>query len=96
MVDLKRSLEDFDKLRKEPGKCYATTSFAAGKFNKEDGGVLKLQGRDDIKVVILPGALRQTDTVYMKLVPDTSEGASFSPVVQCGPPGLSFEVRLTT
>lgn len=75
------------------GRCYATKDFAAGDFNAKDGGVLKFKDRDDIKLVILPDALSGSQRVYMKLMPDPLDGgANFSPVVECGPPGLNFQV----
>lgn len=94
MADLLRCIQKFNELANiEPGRCYATSTFAAGIFNKTDGGVLKLKGRDDIKLVILPGALSKTGQVYIKLLRNSlGTDASFSPVIECGPCGTVFEV----
>lgn len=92
--DLKKCIDAFNKEKIELGKCYAKRDFAAGEFSNRDGGVLRLKGRDDIKLVILPGALSKTERVHIKLLPESlRKGGSFSALIECGPSGLVFEVR---
>lgn len=78
------------------GICYATSGSAAGKFTPEDGGVLQLKDRDDIKLVIPPWALKKTEDMSLKLLeePVNSTSISFSPRVECSPDGLTFNVSI--
>lgn len=78
------------------GVCYETECLAVGIFGPE-GGRLKLAG-NKIILDIPHGALTDSQTIHIyiqdKPEPNSSPAYCFSPVVQCGPNNLQFEVSL--
>lgn len=80
----------------ESGQCSATADRADGKFTPKDGGILKLEDRDDIRLFIPPWALEKTEYMSMQLLEEheTKNSISFSPRVECGPNGLTFNVSI--
>lgn len=84
----------YEKTRKTEGKCYGTSVFAIGTFGPS-GGDLKLAGNDIVRLEIPPGALEDTQTVYLLMHFDEgilSGSCVVSPQFECGPDGLTFKV----
>ena len=81
-----------------PGVCYATSSVAFGTFDQR-GGTLRFENCNSIQLVIPAGALQSMELVYLAVIyedrdiPD--ETPTLSPVFDCGPDGLHFEVYNT-
>lgn len=81
---------------REIGRCYASRVFAVGEFDAA-GGVLTLDGCDSVKLVIPPNALSGVQLIYLMIQfennPDDDCTANLSPTFECGPDGLTFNVR---
>ena len=93
-ADLKKQY--FSKPR-IPGVCYATSSVAIGKFDQR-GGTLRFENCNSIQLVIPAGALQILQLVYLAVTYEdrdiSDETPTLSPVFDCGPDGLHFEVYI--
>lgn len=77
------------------GKCFATEDFAIAGLD-EQGGSLAFRGAKDSQLDVPAGALEKPTVIYMHLLlePCDQRGAFVSPVYQCGPDGIKFNVRI--